>query len=127
LLKLGDVRDSRILNAPNLLRKLLGVRHQGRLRVDPPPIDAVRRSRGAEVRQAGPVFNAAQQQRISVGQRNSRRIEDAVDGIGPILSAENRVAGLTLEQGTIYTWLSLWLVLDAGSNNSAGTIDGFKK
>ena len=55
------------------------------------------------MRQAAPVLNAAKQQCLSVWQPHGSGIEDAVDWIGPILPAENWIAGMPGEERKIAT------------------------
>jgi hypothetical protein len=50
------------------------------------------------VRQAAPVFDPAKQQRVAVVQTDGAGVEDAVDRIRPILTAENWVGGMAEEE-----------------------------
>ena len=72
--------------------------HQGRFAINLPSIHAVYRARGAKMRQSAPVFDATQQQRGSILQQGRARIEHAVDGIRPMLTGQDRVAGMPQKQ-----------------------------
>src|SRR6185437_14298052 len=54
--------------------------------------------RASQVGKPAPVFHTAQQQRVAVSQTYSAGIEDAVDCVGPVIPAENRIFGMTSEQ-----------------------------
>ena len=47
------------------------------------------------MREAAPVFNAAEQQGIAVGELDSSSVEYAVNGVRPILAAKNGIARMT--------------------------------
>jgi hypothetical protein len=51
------------------------------------------------MRQTAPIFNATEQQNVSVRQSHRTSIEGAIDRVWPIFSAENRIAGMASEQG----------------------------
>ena len=71
-----------------------------------------------KMRQAGPVFNAAKQQSVSVGQRHGPGVEDTVDRIGPVFPAEDRIAGIAREQRMVGTWSRI-----AGCSRALGSGD----
>ena len=96
-----DIGNARILNAPNLFRVLFWTRQQSWPGVDAPIVDAIGRTRRAQMRQSAFVFNAAQEQGISILQLYGPCVQNAVDGIGPVLPAEKRIAGRTHKQGMI--------------------------
>jgi len=98
LLQLWNIRDARILYTPDLFRIFTWIRYQCWLSIDTPAIDSIRRTRSAKMRQSPPVFHAAKQQGISVGQPCRARIEDTVDRVGPILPAEDRIRRMTYKQ-----------------------------
>jgi hypothetical protein len=50
------------------------------------------------MRETAPIFNAAKQQGIAVGEPYCTSVEYAVNGVRPILSAEDRIAGMTSEE-----------------------------
>jgi hypothetical protein len=50
------------------------------------------------MREAAPVFDPAKQQGVSVGEPSYAGIEYAVDGIWPVLAAEERIGGMTDEE-----------------------------
>src|SRR5271157_814295 len=50
LLEFRDIGNARILDAPYLFRVLIWIRHQSWLGVDAPIVDAVCRTRGAQMR-----------------------------------------------------------------------------
>jgi hypothetical protein len=66
-------------------------------------IDAIGGSGGAEMRQAAAVFNAAQQQGISIGQQYGPGVQYTIDRIGPVFTPEDRIAEITRKQGLIGT------------------------
>ena len=101
LLQLGHESDARIFNTPDFLRILLRVGHQRRFTIDLPSIDAILRARGAQMRQAAPVFNAAQEQSGSIRQQGCAGIEHAVDGVGPILARQDGIARVAQKQGRV--------------------------
>jgi hypothetical protein len=49
------------------------------------------------MRQASAVFYAAEEQRRTIGKPGRTCIEDAVDGIGPVLACEDRVRWMAIE------------------------------
>ncbi len=98
LLQLRHVSDARIFYAPEFFGVFARIGRQRRLRINAPAIDSIRGSGRAKVRQATPIFDATQQQRVSVVQTNDTGVEDAVDRIGPVLAAENRVGGMAEEE-----------------------------
>jgi len=104
LLKFRDIGNARIFDTPYLLGIFPGICHQCRLRINAPSIDTVDRTRGTKMRQSAAIFNAAEQQRVAVGQPYSPRVKDAVNRIGPVFPAENRIAGIARKQGIIVTW-----------------------
>jgi hypothetical protein len=53
------------------------------------------------MRETAPIFDAAEQQGITVGELYCTCVEYAVDGIRPILSAEDGVAWITSEEGSL--------------------------
>ena len=85
-LKFGDEGDARILDAPDFFRIILRVCQQCGLTIDLPSIDAVGRARGTEMRQPTAIFHAAEQQGRAIREQRCARIEDAVDGIWPVLT-----------------------------------------
>ncbi len=99
LFEFRNVGDARIFDAPDLFRELARIRQQRWLGIDAPSVDSIGGTRGAQMRQAAPVFHAAKQQRISVWQPYSPGVEDAVDRIGPVVPAQDRIAGIAREQG----------------------------
>ena len=102
LLQLRDPGDARILDAPELFREFAGQRGHGGLRVDPPAVDAVGGARGAEMREAAPVFYATEEQGVAVREQRDAGVKDAVDWIGPVLAAEDGIAGMAGKEGYIY-------------------------
>ena len=56
------------------------------------------RARSAKMRQAAPVFDAAQQQSGSILQQGCARVEHAVDGVRPILARQDGVGRMTQKQ-----------------------------
>jgi hypothetical protein len=74
------------------------------LRIDSPSINPIGGTRGAKVRQPGPVFNAAQKQGISVRKPYRSRIEDTINCIGPVFTPEDRICETADKQGVIGTW-----------------------
>jgi len=98
LSKFRDAGDARIFDAPKLFRILVRISRQSRLRVDSPVIDTIRGPRGAQVGQASPIFNATEQQCISIGQFCYAGIEDAVNWIGPVVLRKDWIARITSEQ-----------------------------
>jgi hypothetical protein len=42
--------------------------------------------------QPATILNAAEQQRFAIFQANRRRVEDAVDGVGPVSPAEQGIS-----------------------------------
>ena len=101
LLQLGHEGDARILDAPDFFGILLRAGHQCRFTINLPSIDTVPRPRGAEMRQATPVFNPAQEQSSAIRQQGCAGIEHAVDGVRPILARQDRVARVTQKQWRI--------------------------
>ena len=61
------------------------------------------------MRQAAPVFDAAKQQSISVGQDHGPSVEDAVNRIWPVFPAEDRIAGMTGEEGVLRVYFQVVL------------------
>ena len=53
------------------------------------------------MRQPSPIFDAAEQQGLSIGQPNGSCVEDTVDGIGPIVPAEDRVKAMADKQWNV--------------------------
>jgi hypothetical protein len=51
------------------------------------------------MREAGSVLHPAKQESVSIWQQHRRRVEDAIDRIRPILSAEDWVRRVTRKQG----------------------------
>src|SRR6185503_14565800 len=98
LLKFRHVSDAWIFDTPNLFRILPRICNEGRLGVDSPSIDTTGRSRGAEMRYASAILDATQEQRVSIRKSHSPRVEDAVDGIRPMLAAEDRILTATNEE-----------------------------
>ena len=92
LLEFRDVSDAGIFDAPYLFRIVVGVCRQRRFGVDSPSVNAIGGSRGAQVRQASPVFHPAEQQSIAVGQTDRSCVKDAVDRIRPVALRQDRVA-----------------------------------
>src|ERR1051326_4732308 len=43
------------------------------------------------------IFHAAEQQRRAIRQQRCARVEDAVDGIRPVLTRQNRVCGMAMK------------------------------
>ncbi len=114
LFEFRDVGDARVFDAPYLFRKLLRIRHQGRLRIDPPVIDSIGGTRDAQMRQAAPVFNAAKKQCISIRQRYNSRVQDAVDRVWPVFTGKNGIAGISSEQGKVGAHLCRRLLWNDG-------------
>ena len=50
------------------------------------------------MRQAAPIFDAAQQQSGAIRQQGCTRVEYAVDGIWPIFARQDGVGGVTQKQ-----------------------------
>jgi hypothetical protein len=50
------------------------------------------------MREAAPVFDPAKQQCVSVGEPSCAGVEHAVDGIWPVLAAEEGIGRVTSEQ-----------------------------
>jgi hypothetical protein len=63
------------------------------------------------MRQPALVFNAAQKQGISILRLYDTCVQNAIDGIGPVLAAEKRIAGKAHKQGIIGTCSSYLLPL----------------
>ena len=101
LFEFRHIRNAGILDAPDLLGVLTRAPHQRGLRIYAPSIDAIDGAGRAQMRQPGPVFYAAEQQGISIGQSNGSCVEDAVDGVGPIISVEDRVAAMADKQWNV--------------------------
>ncbi len=70
----------------------MGVRQESGLRIDAPPVNSIGGARNTQMRQAGAVFHAAKKQRVAVRKLDGPGIEDAVDGIRPIVPIENWIA-----------------------------------
>jgi hypothetical protein len=100
-LQLGHEGDARVFDTPDLLRIILGIGHQRRFAVDLPAVHAIEGAGSAQMRQAAPVFDAAQQQSRAILQQGCARIEHAVDGVRPVLAREDGVARVAQEQGRI--------------------------
>ena len=78
-----------------------GFASQRRFRIDAPSVDAIGGARCTKVRQATSGLQRGTAAVFSVSQPHSSRVEDAVDRIGPVFPAENRIAGISREQGQI--------------------------
>ena len=50
------------------------------------------------MRKAAPVFHAAQEQSVAIGQQDGAGVEDTVDGIGPQLPAKDGVIGVARKE-----------------------------
>jgi hypothetical protein len=50
------------------------------------------------MRETAPIFNAAEQQCIAVGEFDSTGVEYAVNGVRPILAAKNGITRMTSEK-----------------------------
>jgi hypothetical protein len=74
---------------------MLRVGHECGFAVDLPSVDTIAGTSGAEVGQTAAVFDATQEQSGAIGQECGTGVEDAVDGIRPVLSGEDGVAGMT--------------------------------
>ena len=98
LAELLDERDPRVLDAPELLRIVLRIGSKRRLRVDDPAVDAVGRSRGAEVRVAAAILDPAEQQRRAVGEPRRAGVEDGVRRIRPVRRRQDRVVRVAVEE-----------------------------
>ena len=90
--------DPRILNAPLFFRMVSGIGTECGLAIDRPPVDAVGRSRRAQVRVPAAILGPAQQQRGAVGQSRGPGVEHGVDGVRPVVRGENRVSGVPVEE-----------------------------
>jgi hypothetical protein len=53
------------------------------------------------MRETAPIFDAAEQQGITVGELYCTCVEYAVNRIWPIFPAENRIAGVTSEKRSL--------------------------
>ena len=93
--ELVDPDDARILESPLLARG--PARGEQRLGIDRPVADAVRRTGDSQVRDPPTVFDPGEQDGLAVDDRGGR-VEDGVDGIGPVLRAENRIGRMALEE-----------------------------
>jgi hypothetical protein len=70
------------------------------LGVNAPTIDSICGTGSTEMRQASPVFDAAKQQGIAVGELHCAGVEDAIDRIRPIFPAKNGIGRMTGKQGS---------------------------
>ena len=109
LLQFWDIRDARIFNTPDLLWKLTRTRHQRWLGINAPAIDSIRRARSTKMRQTAPIFDAAEQQGITIGKLDCTCVEYAVNRIRPIFSAKDGIAGMTSEEGSLGIHMRLLL------------------
>ena len=85
-----------VVEAPLLARDLVVGRGQ-RLGIDRPATDAVRRAGDGEMRDTSAVLDPSEQD-VFAFEFGSRLVEDGVDGIGPVLGREDRVAGVAAEE-----------------------------
>src|SRR5208283_2183286 len=90
--------DARILNAPDFFRIVFWVGHQCGFTINLPPIDAVFRASGTQMRQATPVFDPAEEQSGPIGQQGRTGVEHTVDGVRPILAREDGIARVPQKQ-----------------------------
>ena len=87
---LGQPRDARVLDPPELLRVALGCRAQAGLGVDDPVREAVLAAGDRQVGDAAAILDAQEQDRLAVDER-SARIEDAVGRVGQRGGGDDRV------------------------------------
>jgi hypothetical protein len=71
---------------------------QRRLCIDPPSVDAIVGSRGAQMRVASSVLDPAEEKRGPVRQTRRSCIEDRVRRVRPIGGRQNRVSWMPVEQ-----------------------------
>ena len=94
--ELVDPDDAGILETP-LLARDAGAGGEERLGIDRPAVDSVRGAGDGEVRDPTQVFDPGEQHGL-VLERGGGRVEDGVRRIGPLLRAEDRIAGMALEE-----------------------------
>src|SRR5690606_4415944 len=95
-LLLLEIRDPRILDAPDLLAVRLRRRQQRRLRIDSPSAEAVGAARYGEVRESATILDAEQQNGLAVDDRGGG-IEDAVRPVIEVVDGQYRVVGVAPE------------------------------
>ena len=92
-----DIRYPGIFNSPQLFREILWTGEQSRFLINLPAIDSVYRTGSTQMGEPPSIFHPAQQQCRSIGQDRGPRIEDTIDGIGPIGCCQNRILGVSME------------------------------
>ena len=96
-LELGDEDDARVLEAPLLALDSVG-RSEQRLRVDRPAVDPVAGAGDGEVRDAGQVLDAGEQDGRRRSSCAAAGLNDGVDGIRPVLRGQDRVGRVAVEE-----------------------------
>jgi len=98
LLKLWNEGNARIFDAPDFFRMEFRESGHGWFGIDHPIVDSIHGARRTEVRVAAAVFHATQEKSGPIGQKRGARVEDAVNGIRPILCGQDGIQGVASEQ-----------------------------
>ena len=90
--------NARILNTPDFFGIFRRIWHQRGLGIDLPSIFAIRRSSRTQMRQASSIFHSAKEKSRSIREQCGARIEDAVDGVRPILACKDGVGWMAQQE-----------------------------
>jgi hypothetical protein len=79
------------------------------------------------MRQPASVFNAAQEQRISVRQLHCACIQNTIDRIRPVIAIEQRIAGMTNKQRMLRARSRYLFLLHGGIRRCGYRLDGIQR
>ncbi len=96
--KLWNKGDTRVFDAPEFLGVLNRIRHERRRGIYFPPVYAVHRARGAEMRETAAILYAAKEERGAVRKQGCSGIEHAIDPVRPVFAGQNWIAGMPMEK-----------------------------